>query len=104
MLIFNESDVLEKNAVNNETDNTLKQSINYRMKNSVSENEFNELEISQPRIENPNYTENKIKINEMKKDIIKEPANVTNTVMKDRKPQKHFYEKKNPDKMLQTLS
>ena len=53
------------NAVN-ETDNALKQSSNDCMKNSAIENEYNKLEKSQTQLENPDYSENKIKIDEMK--------------------------------------
>ena len=42
------------------------------IKNSAKENEYNKLENSQPQIENPDYRENKIYIDEMKQDIIKE--------------------------------
>ena len=43
---------IEMNAVNNETDNTLKQSKNDCMKTPATENKYNELENSQPQIEN----------------------------------------------------
>ena len=41
-------------------------------------------ENSQPQIENPDYSENKIKIDEMKQNLIRELAKVTNINMKDR--------------------
>ena len=48
------------NAVNNETDNRLKQSSNDCRKTPATENEYNKLENSQTQIENPDYTENKL--------------------------------------------
>ena len=57
-------------AVNNEADNTLKKLKNDCMKTPATENEYNKLENSQ-LIENPIYTGNKIKINEMKQNIIR---------------------------------
>ena len=53
---------LENNAGNIEVDNTLQQSSNYCMKTSATENEFKKVKNSQPQIENPDNTENKIKI------------------------------------------
>ena len=53
-------------TVNNETDKTLKQLSNNCMKASVIENEYNKLENSQPQIKKNVYTENKIKIDEIK--------------------------------------
>ena len=53
------------------------------MKTSATENEFNKLENSQPQIENLDYSENKIKIDKIKQNIIKELAKVINTNMKD---------------------
>ena len=58
------------------------------MKTLTTENESNKSENSQPRIENPDYTENKIKIDEMKENIIRERAKVTNTDMKRKAPLK----------------
>ena len=58
------------NAVNNEA-------INFHyMKASAAENEFNKLVNNQLQIENPDYTENKIKISEMKQNIIRGLAKV----------------------------
>ena len=59
------------NAVNNKTDNALKKSHNGYIKTSATENECNKWENSQPQIENPDDTENKIKIEEIKQNIIK---------------------------------
>ena len=59
------------------------------MKTSVTKNEYNKSENCQPQIENPNYIENKIKINEMKQNIIREIIKVTNTDMKDRESLKN---------------
>ena len=72
------------NAVNNETNSTLKQLSNDCIKSLATENEYNKLENSQPRIENPDYTENEIKINEMKQNIIREHSKITGSDMKDR--------------------
>ena len=58
--------VLEMNAVDDETDNTLKHSSYDCLKVLANKNEYNELEKSRPQIENPGYIENKMKINEMK--------------------------------------
>ena len=79
------------------------------MKISATENEFNKLENRQPQIENPDFTENKIKIDEMKLDIIREYAKVTNTDMKDREPLKNLKWLKQPnankvDKLCQRRS
>ena len=41
---------------------------------------------------NPNYTENKIKIDKMKRSIIQELAKITKSDMKDRAPVKKFFE------------
>ena len=79
----NETIVLEMNVVNDEIDNTLKQSSNYFMKTPARENERNKLENSPPQIENPVYTENKIRVDEMKRNIISELENVINIDMKD---------------------
>ena len=54
---------LEMNTVNDETDNTFKQSSKDYIETSATENKYNKLEDSQPQIENLDYTENKIKIN-----------------------------------------
>ena len=53
----NESVELEMNAINNETNKTLKQSNNHWMKTPAIENEYNKLEKRKPQ----NSTENKIK-------------------------------------------
>ena len=53
------------------------------MKTSALENEYNKLEYSQPQIENFDYTENKIKIDEMKQNISWKLDKVTNA-MKNR--------------------
>ena len=74
----NESVELEMNAINNETNKTLKQSNNHWMKTPAIENEYNKLEKRKPQIENTDYTEDKIKINEMKQNIIKKLSKLTN--------------------------
>ena len=56
----------------------------YITKTPVIENEYNNLEKSQPQIEKPDYIENKTKINKMKQNVIREVAKVTNTYMKDK--------------------
>ena len=53
------------------------------MKTPATENEYNKFENNQPQIEKPDYTENKIKIDEMKQNMIRELAKLTNTDMKD---------------------
>ena len=45
---------------------------------------YNKLENSQPQIESLDYTGNKIKIGEIKQNIIKELAEISNIYMKDR--------------------
>ena len=40
------------------------------MKSSATENEYNKFENTQPEIENPDDTENKIKIDEIKQNVI----------------------------------
>ena len=72
------------NVVNNESVNALKQSSNDRMKTPTIENDYNKLENSQSQIETLDYTENKINIDEIRQNIIRENAWVTNTDMKDR--------------------
>ena len=57
------------------------------MKTLATENEFIELEKSQHQIENPVNIKNKIKIDQMKQNIIKEFSKVTNPDMKNRAPQ-----------------
>ena len=74
------------NEGNNETDNILRQSSNDSMKSSTTENEYNKWENNQHKIEKPDNTENMIKINKMKQNIIRKFANVTNTDMKDIAP------------------
>ena len=54
------------------------------MKTSARENEYNKGENSQSQEENPNYTENEFKIDEMKQNIIRKLAKVTNTDLKDK--------------------
>ena len=58
--------VLELKVLNNETDNTLKQSFNDCVKTSATENEYNKFYYNRSKWENPDYQENKIKIDEMK--------------------------------------
>ena len=55
------------------------------MKTPATENEHRKLKNSQPQIENPDYTENKIKIDEMKQNIIRELVTVTNNIIKKTK-------------------
>ena len=54
------------------------------MKTPATENEYNELEYCHPQIKTPDYTENKIKIDEMKQNIIRELTKVTSNDMKVR--------------------
>ena len=68
--------------------NVLKQSSNDCMKTLAAENIYNKLENIQPQIENPNNTENKIKIDKMKQNIIRKLTKVTNTDMKDKSTSK----------------
>ena len=88
----NKSAVLEMNAVNNETDNTSKQSSKEFMKTPVTEMEHYKLENRQLQIESPDYTKkkkkNKIKINKIKQNIIREIVKVTNADLKDRNSKK----------------
>ena len=53
------------------------------MKTSATENENSKFENSQSQIENPDFMENKIRIDEMKENIIRELAKLTNRDMKD---------------------
>ena len=53
------------------------------MKRPATKNEYNKFENSPPQIENPNYTENKKNVSEMKQNIIRNLAKVTNMDMKD---------------------
>ena len=79
------------NAVNNEIDNEYKQSgynINCIKKTPATENEHDELENSQLPIENPDFTESKIKIDEMKQNISRELVKAPNTDMKERESPK----------------
>ena len=64
------------------------------MKTLATENVHSKLENNQLQIENPDDTENKIKIDKMKQNIIRELAKVTNTDMKDREPLKMKNDKK----------
>ena len=84
----NKSVTLDVRVVNNETDNILKQSSKNWMTTPVTHNEWNKLKNSQPQIENPDCTENKIKIDEMKQNLIRELAKTTNTDMKNWAPLK----------------
>ena len=71
------------NTINIEINNTLKQSSNNCMKLSATDNEYSKLENSQLQIENLNYAENKMKIDEMNENINNELVKVTNNNMKD---------------------
>ena len=62
------------NAVNNETDNTSKQSSNYCMQTPATENEYNKLKNNKPRIGNPGYTEIWSNIDKMKQNKVREFA------------------------------
>ena len=53
------------------------------MKTPATKNNHSKLENSQPQIENPDYTENNIKIDEMKQNIIRELIKITDTDMKN---------------------
>ena len=46
-------------------------------------NKSNKLKNSQPQVENKNYTENKIKIDEMKQNMISELPHICNTNTKN---------------------
>ena len=46
------------------------------MKIPAAENEYNKFENLKPQIENPDYTKNNIKIDEMKQNITRELAKV----------------------------
>ena len=50
---------------------------------SAKENEY-KLEKSQSQIENPDYAENKIKIDKMKENTIRELVKITDTDMNER--------------------
>ena len=72
------------NAENNETVNKLKESSKDSMKSAAKENKFNKFKNNQPQIENPEYTENKIKIDEMKDNMIRVLAEINSTHIKDK--------------------
>ena len=78
----NETSEIEMDEIN--PDNILKQSNNDWMKTSATENERNKLLSSLHQIENAHYKENKIKIGEMKQNVIRELSKVIDTKMKDR--------------------
>ena len=73
---LNKTASLEINAVNNETDDTLKQTGNDYMKIPATENEYSKLENCQRQIENQGDIENKINADEMKQNIISKYAKV----------------------------
>ena len=52
-------------------------------KSPEMENECNKIENRLSQKENPHFTENKVKIEEMKQNIIKELTKLTNTDMKE---------------------
>ena len=54
------------------------------METSLIEKEFNKLKNSQAHVENRDFTENRIKIDQMKHNCIRELAKVTNTDRKDK--------------------
>ena len=76
----NENVALEMNIVNNKRDTALKKQNNDCMKRLQKENDYNKLE----KVQNPDYTEKKTEINEMKQNIMKKLTKVTKTDMKDR--------------------
>ena len=83
-----ENVILEMNAVNNETDNTSKQSSNNCMKTSATESKYGKLKNRQSQIENTDSIK-EIEIDRMEENIIREIAKETNTDMKDRVPLKN---------------
>ena len=64
------------------------------MKTPATENEYNKLNDTQPQIEKPDDTENKIKNEERKQSIIRELAKKTNTDMKGRVTFFFYYKNK----------